>query len=88
MKYGNFVRKGVEFEGFSVDKACEGGWSQKDLKDKLKSVGIKYTMTDGVGNKSPSMYVGLWTIFIEADFAEEVSEWLWGHGKLVGRGVK
>lgn len=85
MKYGNFVRNGVEYEGLSIEKASEGGWSQKDLKDELKRVGIKYTMTDVMGNRVHSPYVGQWAIYIEAEFAEEVSDWLWGSGDLIGR---
>ena len=39
MKYGNFVRNGVEYAGFSIAKASEGGWSQVDLKQELKDAG-------------------------------------------------
>ena len=74
---------GIGYDGFSIEKKTFGGaYSQKELKEALKEVGIKYT-TKGAF----TIYQGHWAIYIESEFADEVSKWLWGTGMfdLVGR---
>lgn len=84
MKRGDIFIKDTWYDSFSIEKKTFGGaYSQKELKEALKEVGIRYT-TKG----AYTIYQGHWAIYIESEFADEVSEWLWGHSytDLVGRG--
>lgn len=83
MRKGDFLYKGIWYDGFSIEKKTFGGaYSQQELKEALKEVGIKYTTRDAY-----TIYQGHWAIWIESEFADEVSEWLWGSKivDLVGR---
>lgn len=65
---------GVEMDGFSIEKKTFGGrYSQKEIKDELKKRGIKFNTSQAY-----TIYQGHWGIYIEADYSEMISDWLFG----------
>lgn len=73
----NTTIKGVEYAGFSVDRAEYGGYNKKDTIATLKAHGIKVNTTHAY-----TPYVGHWAMLVEAKYEKEVSDWLWSQGEL------
>lgn len=61
-------------DGFSIEKKTfDGCYTQKEVKDELKKLGIKYNTSQAY-----TPYVGHWAIFIESKYSEMISDWLFG----------
>ena len=63
---------GIEYVGFSIMKATEGGISQKDAIALLKENGIRAKR----GAYTP--YVGHYGLYVEAEFEDKASDLLYG----------
>jgi hypothetical protein len=73
-RQGDRFIKGVWMDGFSIENKTYGGrYSQKEIKDELKKRGIKYNTSQAY-----TIYTGHWGIYIETQYSEMVSDWLFG----------